>query len=42
MSRGDSVETRLNSRALALKLALLMPHTTGTTAMTGTKSIAGL
>jgi phosphotransacetylase len=42
MSRGDSVETRLNSLALAVKLAPLVPRTTGTTAITGTNSIAGL
>jgi phosphotransacetylase len=42
MSRGDSVETRLNSLALAVKLAPLVPRTTGTTAITGINSIAGL
>ena len=40
MSRGDRVETRLNSLALALKLSSLMPRTTGTTAITGINSIA--
>ncbi len=42
MSRGDSVETRLNSLALAVKLAPLEPRTTATTAITGISSIAGL
>jgi phosphotransacetylase len=40
MSRGDSVETRLNSLALALKLAPLVAHTTGTTAQTSANSTA--
>jgi phosphotransacetylase len=42
MSRGDSVETRLNSLALGVKLATLVPRITGTTAITGINSIAGL
>jgi hypothetical protein len=40
MSRSDSVETRLDS--LALALGLVLPHTAGTSAITGTDSTAGL
>jgi phosphotransacetylase len=42
MSRGDSVDTRLNSLALAMKLAGLVPRTTGRAAITGINSVAGL